>query len=291
MSAAGERGPALCARGLCRAYPTMLGFARHEVLRGVDLELERGAVLGLVGPNGSGKSTLLRLVAGVDAPSKGSLAVLGGSPADSAVRARIGYLPEDSPFPGELSARAALELLGTLGGMARAEVRARGDELLERVGLADHARLALRRFSRGMTRRFGLAQAWLQSPELILLDEPSAGLDGQGFEVLDDLLNEARGRGATVVLSSHLSTDVHERCSDLALLLGGRVAARGTPAELLSRPGHWRLEIEALEAPQLEALSAWIAERGGRVSAQAPGGRTLLDLYRSSATDDQGARG
>ncbi|MDP6410162.1 MAG: ABC transporter ATP-binding protein [Planctomycetota bacterium] len=284
--AAARRDPVLCARGVCRAYPIKLGFARRKVLRGVDLDLERGAVLGLVGPNGSGKSTLLRLLAGVDTPSSGNLTVLGGSPADSAVRERTGFLPEDSPFPGELSARAALELLGTLGGMKRAEVRARGDELLERVGLAEHARVALRRYSRGMARRFGLAQAWLQSPELILLDEPGAGLDGEGFEALDDLLAEAHGRGATVVLASHLASDVHERCGELALLLGGRVAARGTPAELLSQPGRWRLEVEDLEPTDLGELRVWVADHGGRVRAQAQGGRTLLELYRASAADE-----
>ncbi len=287
----GEREGAIFARGLCRSYPIKLGFARREVLRGVDLELPRGAVLGLIGPNGSGKSTLLRLLAGVDAPSSGVLAVLGGSPFDAVVRARTGYLPEDSPVPGELSARVVLELIGTLGGMTRSAARSRGDELLERVGLHDHARLALRRFSRGMARRFGLAQAWLQSPDLILLDEPSAGLDGEGFEALDDLLAEARGRGATIVLASHLSADVHERCSELALLLGGRVAARGTPAELLSRPDCWRLEIEALEPALVEELRVWVDDHGGRVRSRVPGGRTLLELYRSASPGGKGVTG
>jgi len=273
-------GPALEIEGLRRSYSLALGLRRREVLRGLDLELARGRVLGIVGPNGAGKSTLLRLVAGVDRPTAGRLRVLGGGPDEWSVRRRIGFLPESSPFPAELSARAALGLFGSLVGMPRARIKARAAELLERVGLAEHAGSALRRYSRGMTRRFGLAQAWLHQPELVLLDEPTAGLDAEGFDVLDRLLADASEGGATVVLSSHLISDAHARCSELALLLGGRIAARGAPSELLSRPGHWRVELEGLERGDLDGLRAWVSRHGGRVTELAPGGKTLLDLYR-----------
>jgi ABC-type multidrug transport system ATPase subunit len=274
--------PALRLTGLTRRFPIGLGLRRRTVLDAVDLELPRGASLALVGPNGSGKSTLLRLIAGVDRPSAGRIEVLGDSPARAMVRARLSYLPEDSPFPPELSARSAMDLLGALGGLSRALVRARGDALLEQVGLAAQARRPLRTYSRGMLRRFGLAQAFLSEPELVLLDEPTAGLDAQGFGVLEELLGEARARGATVVLASHILADLHEHSDHLVVLLGGKIAARGTPERMLAVEGRARIEVEGLDGGRIEQLTRWVADQGGRVLAVHPSGRSLLDLYRSA---------
>ena len=272
--------PALHLCGIVRRFPLGLGLRRQTVLDGVDLELTQGASLALVGPNGSGKSTLLRLIAGVDRPSSGRIEVLGGSPAQAAVRQRLAYLPEDSPFPPELSARAAMDLLGSLSGLPRKVVRTGGDALLDRVGLSDQRRKPLRGFSRGMLRRFGLAQAFLSTPEVVLLDEPTAGLDAEGFGVLEDLLGEARSRGATVVLASHVLADVHDHCDQLVLLLGGKVAARGAPQTLLGGEGSARLEVAGLDASGLSSLESWVTKQGGRVTSVRPSGRTLLDLYR-----------
>jgi ABC-2 type transport system ATP-binding protein len=228
-------------RGVEHAYSTHFFLREHVVLRGIDLELERGRTLGLAGPNGSGKSTLLRLLAGLDAPKSGALAVLGGSPGDARVRRRIGYLPEDSAFPPELTLRGALHLLGALQDMPRDQCRARTEELLVEVGLAQRATTTLARCSRGMLRRFGLAQAWLHAPDLILLDEPTAGLDAEGFEVLDRLLGEARARDTTVVLASHVPSDLSRSCDRVAILLDGRIAQEGAPDDVLD--GHSLLEL------------------------------------------------
>jgi ABC-2 type transport system ATP-binding protein len=226
--------PALEIRGLVAGYPVGLGLRRSEVLRGLDLELAHGAVLGLAGPNGSGKSTLLRVLAGVERASAGELRVLGGSVEDASVRRRIGYLPEDSPFPPELSAHSTLELLGALSRMPRERVRSESARLLELVGLAAVAQRRLGSYSRGMLRRFGLAQAWLTAPELLLLDEPTAGLDAQGFEVLGAILAEARARGTSVVIASHLPGDFSDNAGEMAVILEGRIAARGPVRELLA---------------------------------------------------------
>lgn len=273
---------AIEALGLAKDYPTHLGLRRARVLEALDLRVEAGGVLGLVGPNGSGKSTLLRMLAGVDFPSAGKLHVLGGSPADASVRARVGYLPEGSPYPLELSANACLALFASLAGLPRRAAREHASELLELVGLGAAAARPLRRYSRGMLRRFGLAQAWLSEPELILLDEPTAGLDAVGFGALDELLERAEARGATVVLCTHFLGDLHARCDSLAVLLGGRVAARGTPQEVLGKPGHWTLEVEGLGADQLDSVAARITELGGRLTRREASGRALVEVYRSS---------
>ncbi|MCP3918305.1 MAG: ABC transporter ATP-binding protein [bacterium] len=284
-----SRPLALDLSGIERSFPVGLGFRRKPVLRGADLALEAGSTLGLVGPNGSGKSTLIRLCAGVDRASGGETRVLGGSPLEAAVRARLAYLPEESPFPAELTGIAVMELLGTLRGMPRRRARERGAELLERVGLGAHTRARVGGYSRGMKRRFGLAQAFLSDPELVLLDEPTAGLDAPGFAVLEDLLTEAHARAATVVIASHLISDVHSHCDRLALLLDGRVVAHDVPHALLAAEGRTEFVVEDLDERALDALEAWIAQNGGRIVTRRPGGRTLLELYRVHArggTDD-----
>jgi len=282
-TAAGSSDLAFRLDGVGQGFPIGLGLRRIEVLRGIELELERGAALGLVGPNGSGKSTLLRLLAGVDRPLAGTVEVLGGSPRAPRVRARVGWLPEESPFPRELGARRALELIANLNGLPRAAARERAGALLEGVGLGRQAGTPLSRFSRGMLRRFGLAQAVIAEPDLLLLDEPTAGLDAPGCEVLEALLAEARGRGASVVIASHLIADLHRHCARLAVLIGGRVAAVGTPLELLARagPGEIAAEVEVagLDAAGLDALAASVRERGGRWLGARPAQHSLLALY------------
>ena len=272
--------PAARLQAISKHYSYRFGLNRKEVLCGIDLEVTAGKAMGLVGPNGSGKSTLQKILAGLERQSSGELTVLGGTLSEGAVRARIGYVPEDAPFPGELSARAVLDLVGSLQGIPASQIRTRGDELLERVGLSEHSAKNLRRYSRGMLRRFSLAQAWLHQPDLILLDEPTAGLDAEGFDVLQDLLEEARGRGATIVFSSHLISDLEDHCDDLVVLADGRVAATGSPAELLSRPACWRLELHSMNETTVMGLREWVESQGGVVDSLNPSGRSLFELYR-----------
>lgn len=232
-SAQEDDAVALRLSGVRQAFRIGLGLTRREVLGPIDLEVARGAGVGLVGPNGSGKSTLLQLLAGVDEPVAGRVQVLGHSPRDARAVARTGWMSEDSHFPPELDARAVLELVGSLHGLAPREARARGAALLERVDLARVARARLSGYSRGMLRRLGLAAALLCEPELLLLDEPTAGLDAPGLELLDELVGAARARGATVVIASHLVDDVHRHCERMVVLVDGRLAADGAPADLL----------------------------------------------------------
>ena len=266
-------------KGVTKGYRAGLFRRRREALRGVDLVVSEGELLGIAGPNGSGKSTWMRLLAGVEVQCAGELEVLGGSTSDTAVRRRIGFLPEDAPFPKELGARACLDLLGALSGMKRAEARARGDALLERVGLAAEAETSLGKFSRGMLRHFGLAQAWLHSPDLILLDEPTAGLDAEGHEVLRGLLKEAREAGTTVCLSSHIPGDFGAGCDRLAVMVGGEIVRAGEPGALLGQPGSWSVEVEGLEEARLGELEEWLKAAGASKAEVRSTGRELSDLY------------
>ncbi|MBK8178062.1 MAG: ABC transporter ATP-binding protein [Planctomycetes bacterium] len=276
-----ESTQALEARGLRHAYPTALPWRKREVLHGIDFTLETGARLGLVGPNGSGKTTLLRVLAGLEPASGGTLAVLGGDPTARGIRRRIGFLSEDAAFPRELLALEALELLAQLRGVPRPTARSRAQGLLEQVGLAAAARTPLRRFSRGMARRFGLAQALVHEPQLVLLDEPTAGLDAQGFAVFDELLAGLRARSATIVLASHLLTDLQAHCDQWMVLHEGRVAAHGAPRDLLgAERGGWMLEIEGLDAQGGEAVEHAIDEHGGTLASRSPAPSALRALYR-----------
>jgi len=276
--------PALELTDLASCYRIGLLQRKREVLHGVNLILERGRCLGLVGPNGSGKSTLLQVLAGVQRSERGVVRVLGSDPRQARARARLAYLPEDSPFPAELSALAALDLLGALAGLPRKEVRSRAERLLERVGLADQRLAPLRTFSRGMMRRFGLAQAFLSEPEVVLLDEPTAGLDAPGFAVLEDLVSEAQGRGASLVLASHLPSDLLQHCDDLAVLVDGHLRAHGPTDDLLAIEGRVQVELEGMGPAPLKELEAWVLEAGGRVRSKSPSGRSLLELYGQAQT-------
>ena len=241
----------LSLRGLRAGYPTLLGLRTREVLRGVDFELGDTRRLGLVGPNGSGKSTLLHVLAGIDPATGGEARLFGADPDRLEVRRRVGFLPEESPFPRDMRALRALELMGSLKGLPRAGLRERARAMLERVGLEREARTPLGRFSRGMLRRFGLAQAVLHEPDLLLLDEPAAGLDATGFVVLEQLLAEAGERGARVIVSSHQAGEVLAACERIACLIDGRLVADGTPDQVLSEAGDAGLNDAAIFAVRL----------------------------------------
>jgi ABC-type multidrug transport system ATPase subunit len=273
---------ALRMQGLAKTYRGALGRRSREVLCGVDLLLQGGELCGLLGPNGSGKTTLLRIAAGLEPRSAGVLEVLGATPASAAVRRRLGFLSELSPFPPELRALAALELMGALQGLARAERKRRAAAWLERVGLDREAREPLGRFSKGMLRRFGLAQALQHDPALLLLDEPGAGLDAEGALLLGELLDEALARGTAVLIASHALSEVFERAAHLCVLLAGRVAVAGAPADLAERSGSLRLEIARPPGMPFADVERLLAASGARVTYRGPGSAALLEIYRAA---------
>ncbi|HEU4394038.1 MAG TPA: ABC transporter ATP-binding protein, partial [Planctomycetota bacterium] len=255
---------------------------------GLDLAIPRGCVAGLLGPNGSGKSTTIRLLLGLHSPTAGEARVLGHPAGHPEARRRTGYMPEEADLYPFLTARESVETAAALHGMPRAGRREAADRMLERVGLAAEAKRRVEGFSRGMKRRVALAQALVHGPELLVLDEPTAGLDPVGRDGLLALLEECRGKGVTVLLSSHVLSDVERLCDRVAILGSGRLAAEGTLAEVLERKAVTALEVEGPEAAVRAAREA--AERaGGKVVSAQPAREPLERVFLRLLGRDRGA--
>ena len=232
--------PAFVAHELRKRYDTA------DALRGVSLEVGEGEVVGLLGPNGAGKSTLAKIACGLVRPTDGSAEVAGHVAGSAEARARIGYLAELFRFPGWATADELLllhqKLAGSTGGSTERE------ELLALVGLPDAARTRAGKMSKGMQQRLGIAQALVGTPRLLLLDEPTSALDPAGRKVVRSLLDEVRGRGVSVLLSSHLLSEVELVCDHVAILVQGEVVERGTAAELRKARG---VQVETASGKRL----------------------------------------
>ena len=214
-------------------------YGHTVALAGVDLDVDPGELVGLLGPNGAGKSTLVKVACGLVRPSAGTALVAGQPAGSAAARASIGYLAELFCFPDWLRARELLDLHQRLAG-SNDGVTERG-ELLELVGLADAADTRVDAMSKGMQQRLGIAQALVGSPRLLMLDEPTSALDPVGRRIVRDLLLELKRRGVAVLLNSHLLSEVERVCDRVAILVDGRIVARGSPAELATPRG---VEVE-----------------------------------------------
>ncbi|MSQ90029.1 MAG: ABC transporter ATP-binding protein [Phycisphaerales bacterium] len=225
--------PIVVAQGLSKIFSDFWFRAKARAVDGIDFEIRPHEIFGLLGPNGSGKSTAIKLMLGLLRKSKGRLTVFDRDPGDVSVKARIGYLPEESYMYRFLNPQETLDYFGKLFGIPRQIRRRRADELLEMVGLEGAAHRAVGEFSKGMTRRLGLAQALMNDPEFLILDEPTSGLDPIGTRQVKDLLLDLRRRGKTILLSSHLLADVEDVCDRVAVLYGGKIRAEGTGDELL----------------------------------------------------------
>jgi ABC-2 type transport system ATP-binding protein len=201
-------------------------------VRGVTLSVPGGTVFGLLGPNRAGKTTLVKLLLSLARPTGGTAARLGRPLADRETLGRVGYMHENHAFPRYLSAGEVLAFYGGLSGVPGDRLPGRVEKLLDRVGLADRRREPISRFSKGMVQRLGLAQAIINEPDLLILDEPTEGLDLTGRKLLREVVRETKGAGKTVLLVSHVLPEVEELCDELAVIVAGRLAWRGTKAEL-----------------------------------------------------------
>jgi ABC-2 type transport system ATP-binding protein len=226
---------ALQAQNLSKTFRDFWRRPRVEAVRSISFAIPAGQVFGLLGPNGSGKSTTLKMILGLLFPTAGTLEVLGASPRSTAVKSRIGYLPEESYLYPHLTPLETLTFYARLFRLPAAVARRRIDELLDMIGLAHARHRPVGEFSKGMARRIGLAQALLNDPDLVILDEPTAGLDPQGTRQVKDLILALAARGKTILLSSHLLADVEDVCQQVAILFNGRILAHGTLDSLLAQ--------------------------------------------------------
>ena len=221
--------------GLAKSFRGHLGIGRTVAVEHLDLEVTGGEIFGLLGPNGAGKTTTLKMMLGLIRPDRGQIRLFGAAPSDPDARARLGFLPENPYFYDYLSAEEFLDFYGRLQGVPRAVRRARIAETLKRVGLAGRGRVALRKFSKGMTQRLGLAQAIQHDPELVILDEPMSGLDPIGRREVRDLILELKAAGKTVFFSSHILQDAEMICDRVAILKEGRLRSVGRLDEMIDR--------------------------------------------------------
>jgi ABC-2 type transport system ATP-binding protein len=241
-------------RGLTKVFKDFWGRPKARAVDNVDFEVRRGEVFGLLGPNGSGKSTTVKLLLGLLNPTKGHMEVFGHSPKHVQTKSRIGYLPEESYLYRYLNSRETLDFFGNLFHLPPGERQKRADQLLEMVGLNLTQTRAVGEFSKGMQRRIGLAQALINDPDLVILDEPTAGLDPIGCREVKDLIIALARRGKTVILSSHLLSDVEDVCVRVVIYYGGKVQAIGTLKELLATPDAVRITTPVLPRETMERV-------------------------------------
>jgi ABC-2 type transport system ATP-binding protein len=241
-------------RGLTKVFKDFWGRPKARAVDNVDLEVRRGEVFGLLGPNGSGKSTTVKMLLGLLNPTKGHIEVFGHSPRHVQTKSRIGYLPEESYLYRYLNSRETLDFFGNLFHLPAGERQKRSEQLLEMVGLNLTQMRAVGEFSKGMQRRIGLAQALINDPDLVILDEPTAGLDPIGCREVKDLIIALARRGKTVILSSHLLSDVEDVCDRVVIYYGGKVQALGTLKELLATPDALRITTPVLPRETLERV-------------------------------------
>jgi ABC-2 type transport system ATP-binding protein len=248
--------PAIRTRELTKDFP--VGFWRPRPYRALDrlsLDVAPGDVFGFLGPNGAGKTTTLKLLMQLVFPTDGDAEILGRPVGDVSVRRRIGYLPENPYFYDHLTAEELLDYYGRLFGMPPAERRARIAATLDRLAVGAERRLQLRKFSKGMLQRVGLAQALLNDPEVVFLDEPMSGLDPLGRRDVRALILELRDAGRTIFFSSHILSDAEALCSRVAIVARGRLAAVGRLAEMQAFAVQgWELVMANVPAEALDRV-------------------------------------
>src|SRR5437764_3606912 len=254
---------AVLAENLTKVYKDFWGRDKVRALDDLNLTIHRGEVFGLLGPNGSGKSTTIKLLLGLIFPSRGNATVLGEPAGSTLVNSRIGFLPEESYLYRFLNGEETLYFYGRLFKIPRKTLRRRVPELLDTVGLDAKARKRkLREYSKGMARRIGLAQAMINNPDLILLDEPTTGLDPIGTREMKDLILSLKQQGKTVLLCSHLLADVQDACDRILILFRGKMQTLGEVKDLLQVRDITNIETRGMSDPQIEELRQSLSRMG-----------------------------
>lgn len=279
------------AQGLTKVYRDFWGRQKVRALKALDLEIRRGEVFGLLGPNGSGKSTTIKLMLGLLFPTSGRALVFDRDATDVENKERIGYLPEESYLYKFLNAEETLDFYGRLFDMSAAKRRQRIEELLTMVDLHKAKRRQLREYSKGMTRRVGLAQALINDPELIFLDEPTTGLDPVGTRDMKDLILRLKEQGKTVLLCSHLLADVQDVCDRIAILHQGELKELGRVDALLTVQDVTQIRAQRLSKECEDEIREVIRKHGGTLTALENPTSTLEELFLKIVRDTESRPG
>ena len=276
---------AISIQNLSKVFPIPFRRERIVAVRNLSLEVEPGQVYGLLGPNGSGKSTTMKIVLGLVSPSAGSTHIFGRDSREVESREEVGFLPENPYFYKFLTGEETLHFYGKICGLHGAKLRERASELLALVGL-EHARdRRLGGYSKGMLQRVGLAQALIQQPRLLVLDEPTAGVDPAGSREIRDLILDFKKRGITVLLCSHLLSQVQEICDRVGILHQGVLVREGHLDELISIQNQTEIILEDANPEVLAQIHALLAQSGARILAERKPQTTLENFFLEVTKD------
>jgi ABC-2 type transport system ATP-binding protein len=266
-------------RSLTKVYRDFWGRSKVRAVKALDLQVRRGEIFGLLGPNGSGKSTTIKLLLGLLFPTSGQALVFGKEATDVSKNERIGYLPEESYLYKFLNAEETLDFYGRLFNISAAERRSRTRQLINLIDLDWAKRRQLKEYSKGMTRRIGLAQALINDPDLILLDEPTTGLDPIGTREMKDLIIKLRDQGKTILMCSHLLADVQDVCDRIAILHQGELKELGRVDDLLTVQDVTQIQARGLNSEAKEEIREVIARHKGELVSMENPTSTLEDLF------------
>lgn len=266
-------------RGLTKVFPVPWHRQRVVAVQNLDLKVDSGQVYGLLGPNGSGKSTTLKVILGLVSPTKGESRIFGRDSGEVGSREAVGFLPENPYFYQYLTGEETLRFYGKLAGLRGRKLAARTNELLALVRLEQARDRRLGGYSKGMLQRIGLAQALLQEPRLVILDEPTAGVDPEGSHEIRDLILALKKRGITVLLSSHLLAQVQEICDRVGILAQGQLVREGRLADLLAVSNRIELILENPTGDVLQQIRALLGNSGTRLVEERKAQTTLEGLF------------
>jgi len=276
--------------GLTKTFSDAWGRRKVFAVDDLNLKIQSNEVFGLLGPNGSGKSTTIKMLLGLLHPTKGHSLIFGGDGADPKINKRVGFLPEESYLYRYLNPRETLDFYGKLFGLPRGVRRERTETLLAMVGLKAVASRSVGTFSKGMARRIGLAQALINDPDLLILDEPTTGLDPIGTRQIKDLILKLAQRGKTILLCSHLLADVEDVCNRIAILYGGRVQAEGKVEDLLQRADQQQITTSQLSPGILKRIRKLIESENTDCEISSPMERLETFFVRTVTEAQQQAQ-